>query len=206
MIDVTDRKIWVFREARSGSLVFTNWLSRVVDKPMHSVESVEDMVDDNSLLFHSHNFEMLRELKEEENPIIFRCSRKDKGEQLLSRIAHEHTGLANINNGTSKAELEHYLTVTQNQNITVTVSQVLSFLHIYHESDNLWNEYAPKFISQVVYYEDGAGNIDLPGLELYDFDYNYGNDKWFRKFSGSYKKNFYSNYNHVKELLRMYFK
>lgn len=206
MIDVTNRKIWVFREARSGSLAFTNWLSRVVDKPMHSVESVDQMVDDNSLLFHSHNFEMLRELKKEENPIIFRCSRRDKAEQLLSRIAHDHTGLVNIHDDTTNEELEYFNDVTQNQNVTVTVSQVLNFLQDFQEDDDLWNEYAPKFISQVVYYEDGADKIDLPGLGLYDFHYGYGDDQWIRKLPDNYKQSFYTNYDHVKELLRMYFK
>lgn len=206
MIDLTNRKIWVFREARSGSLAFTNWLSRAIDKPMHSVESVDDIVNDNSLLFHTHKFQILRELNEEENPIIFRCSRRDKAEQLLSQLAYYHTGLLNIHDNTTKEELEHFNNVTLNQEETVTVYQVLNFLQDLQEIDDLWNEYAHKFINQVVYYEDGADKIDLPGLGLYDFHYGYGDDQWIRKLPDNYKQSFYTNYDHVKELLRMYFK
>lgn len=206
MIDVTNRKIWVFREARSGSLAFTNWLSRVVDKPMYSVETVDQMVDDNSLLFHSHNFEMLRELKEEENPIIFRCTRRDKAEQLLSRITHNYTGISNFHQETTTEEVNKFIEITHSQKVDITVTDVLHFIQYADQDTKLWEEHSPKFTNQTLYYEDCAGNIDLPGLDLYNIHYGYGDDQWIIKLPNNYKENFYSNYKDVKALVGLYYK
>ena len=206
MLDVTNRKIWVFREARSGSIAFTNWLSRIVNKPMKSVEKAEDIVDDNSVLFHTHNFNLLKELKTEDNPIVFRCSRKDKAEQFLSHLAHDYTKLANVHNETTQEELDHFNAVTQNNKVTVMIGNVLSFLVHYKNDNELWERYSTNFINQTIYYEDGVGNIRLPALGIDDIYYGYGDSRWCQKLPESYKETMFTNGNLAKELVRMYFK
>lgn len=204
--------IWLFKEQRSGSSVFAEKICHLLQLNYVFVENdyqnlsrpnrvskilarTESESDKNSLL-HTHLFEGIVNLYKYTNPIVFRCSRRNKFDQFLSWLAVKSSGwkFFHLSQGDVFNQNKIFDSLLERK-IQVQRSDFNEFMHIQSINDRFWN-FATKYPNQIVYYEDMvAGNIDIPLLNLYNIKFD---SNVFIKNPESYKKNMFINYEEVK--------
>jgi len=200
MIDLANRQIWMFREPRSGSTGLTTALSTLLNKRFLFVENKKDIIYDSSVLINTHHFMFLHAVKEEHNPILLRCTRRNRTEQMLSSktlaLTRKDIKLYNIEDHTTPEQLEEFNTYLKKNNKSISKLDVFKFAMEKKTENFLWDKLASKFDNHVFYYEDLTNNIDIPILGMYNI--NLEIDKYTKKIP-EYKKEFYTNYDSVKE-------
>ena len=205
MIDVVDRQIWIFREPRSGSTGLTKSLARLLSKEFLFVESKEELVYDTIVMNNTHNFDLLYQVKAEHNPILLRCTRKNRLEQFLSArtlaLTRTHMDLFNIQDDTKAEDLDKFNKFIKENTETVSEIDVFKFAERKKNEGLVWKQVSSKFDNHTFYYEDLTDPIDIPILGLYNIDINLNNHT--RKLP-DYKKDFYTNYDEVKRWMDRY--
>ena len=201
MIDLTNRQVWMFREPRSGSTGLTQALAAKLNKTFLFIEHKSQIVDDSSVLLNTHNFKLLHELKKENNPILLRCTRKNKFEQFLSLKMLWLTNFTNIYQNGETEKINKFNKFIKENNKEITKGEVLKFLVSKKNENLLWNQLACNFETHVFYYEDLANVIDIPVLGMYNIDMDL--EKYTKKIP-EYKKDFYTNYDMVKQWIAIY--
>jgi hypothetical protein len=186
------RTIFLFREPRSGSTWFSNHLAKHLNRNHCFVENklnLQGMLgfskarfllevnrhDANNTVFSTHYFTCLPLLEQYENPIVIRCSRKDKFEQFMSYVFlkySQHTSIpfTNIVSGEGEEKCCIYFDELINtQQTVVSKHEVISYINMVNQWDSFWNLYATKYEHHTVYYEDLCDSgIDIPSLGLYN--------------------------------------
>lgn len=204
MIDLSNRQVWMFREPRSGSTGLTQALADKLNKIFLFVSKKDQIVYDSSVLLNTHDFKLLHQIKEEYDPIILRCTRKNKFEQFLSLKMLSLSRFTNIEphripEQDEKINKFNKFVKENNQNVSKT--EVLKFLSYKKNENLLWNQIASKFENHVFYYEDLSSPIDIPVLGIYNI--NIEMEKYTKKIP-EYKKDFYTNYDMVKQWMNTY--
>ena len=199
MNNLATRQIWMFREKRSGSTGLTQALGARLDKTLLFINEKNLVVYDSSVLLNTHNFSLLLEVKEEHNPILLRCTRKNKFEQFLSLKIANLTGFTNIQTfDTTEQDAQRIIVnkYMKDNHIEITKSEVFNYLREINRDEKLWNQTASKFSNHIFYYEDLFAPITVPVLGIYNV--NIGIDGYTKQIP-EYKKEFFTNYDLVKE-------
>ena len=211
-----NRIIWLFRETRSGGTWLASYLSSKLNRtPIFLEEGLPTNLslfekikrigertqidsDYNSIL-HTHIYELIKMLDRYDNPIVLRCSRKNKFDQFLSWCSVKHSDYSFYN-------LQKNLDTTQNnlyQNFISKQIQVTRQDYIQWQSyelnriDKFW-KLANSFENYTIYYEDMVkGTAGIPCLNLYNIKMN--DEGLILKLPDSYKKDKIINYNEVRE-------
>ena len=203
MINLANRQVWMFREPRSGSTGLTQALADKLNKTFLFIENKNQIVYDSSVLLNTHNFNLLDQIKEEHNPILLRCTRKDKFEQFLSLNMLHLTRFTNIytHQDGETERINKFNKFVKENNKEITKTEMLKFLVLKKNENLLWNQIASKFENHVFYYEDSAFPVDIPVLGMYNI--NIELEKYTEKIP-EYKKDFYTNYDMVKQWMNIY--
>jgi len=195
MSNSVDRPIWIFREERTGSTSFTNALHRLLKKPTKFVEYIEQIEYDSSVIMNMHHFDFLPLVKKEDNPIIFRCTRKNRFDQFLSFHTKELTNFCNIHD-TNTEEVVKFESFVSNNKITLDYLSLFRFAVAKRKENLLWDAAASIFDNQVFYYEDFDNPVDIPLLNLYNVNIYEGQHT---KKIPDYKETLYTNLDEVKK-------
>lgn len=187
--------IFLFREPRTGSTWFSNHLAKHLNRKHCFIENefaLKSMLgfskerflfeinkhDMNNTLFSTHLFEFLPLLEQYENPIVIRCSRRDKFDQFLSHNFLKYSQrtfgpLTNIISGEIEEKCRTYFDELISTQTVVSKNEVISYMHMVNEWNSLWNQYASRYENYTVYYEDLCDSgIDIPSLGLYNCKMN----------------------------------
>jgi hypothetical protein len=199
MNHLADRQIWMFREKRSGSTGLTQALCAKLEKTLLYINEKDLVVYDSSVLVNTHTFDLLLEIREEHNPILLRCTRKNKFEQFLSLKMTNLTGFTNINTfDTLEQDADRiiYNKYIKDNRVEITKLEVFNYLRDINRDERLWNQTAFKFPNHIFYYEDLFAPISIPVLGIYDVNIGISG---YTKQIPEYKKEFFTNYDMVKE-------
>lgn len=180
--------IWLIRETRSGSTWFTHHVMKTlgyqhcfVDRqfagpsPDNSILEFDESAvlskltkfDPINTVYSTHFFTMLRVMDKFEDPILIRCSRRNKAEQFLSHCLASSTNYGFTNIVTEQDYLRFdELTETE---MLIPKKDVREYMRISQRNENIWNECAARYKNFTVYYEDLCENgVDIPLLNLYN--------------------------------------
>lgn len=181
--------IWIIREARSGSTWFTHHLLNTlgyehcfIDKPTYlsppidpnfgfNITAVNDLIDKahEKTLFSTHMFPIVKLLDPNKKPILIRCARKNYAEQFLSYWLARSTNFEFTNIIAGDTSTNELFDKTSTNQIIVSKREVVNYMRLKKRNEELWNEYAPKFDSYTVYYEDLCETgVDIPPINLYN--------------------------------------
>lgn len=208
---MTDKTIWLFKEQRSGSSILAETLCRELSLNYVFVENFYQHLPktqrisrilkrtpedtDTASLLHTHLFEATTVLSKYQNPIVLRCSRKNKFEQFLSWLTVKesdwnffHLTKDNILNQNQIFE------ELCKRKIVVKKSDFDKFTLLHYSHEKFW-KVAESYPNQVIYYEDIiTGTIDIDILNLYNLKLNSNN---YIKNPDTYKKDIFVNYDEV---------
>jgi len=171
--------IWVFREERSGSTAFLNLLVKRLRLPVYHVSSDEALpVIQDKAIFTTHDFPLLKDLSIHDEPVLIRCTRKNKAEQYLSDLMRWWMG-ETVDKALNMYDREYTLReegyaelIERFEKVepTVITKSRLAWIHKkYADKRHFWNTYANNYPNCTVYYEDLCEGIDLPMFGLTDF-------------------------------------
>ena len=211
-----NRIIWLFRESRSGSTWLTSHLIKTLNKKslflddgLDNSMSLHKKIDllkhreqqdsDYDYILHTHIHELTSILPKYNNPIVLRCSRKNKFEQFLSwcSIKYSHYSFFNLQKNQSIEQNELYEQFISKK-ITITKADYLGWHRYEVDRVNRCWELAKPFENQIIYYEDMIdGTASIPSLNLHNIKMN--DDNLILRLPESYKKEMILNYNEVKE-------
>lgn len=211
-----NRIIWLFRETRSGSTWLTSYLCEKLNKKsifieedlpnllplaekIKRAENREQINADYDSIIHTHIYELTRILHKYDNPIVLRCSRKNKFEQFLSWCAIKYSNYKFYN-----------LQKNQGMDQTNLYDEFINKKIVVTKQDyNIWKNYeldrinkcwrlADPYDSHIIFYEDLLeGTANIPTLNLYNIKIN--DDGLILKLPESYKERMIINYNEVKK-------
>ena len=208
MIDVSNRNIWFFRERRSGGTPLTFILPGLLNRQPLFIDDNSDFepYHDPSIFYNTHDFELLHKVQHL-NPILFRCTRKNKTEQMLSERAafrmdvdSNDEQFFNFSHNVEE-ELTNFIKFTHNK-IRIGEQSVRNFAERKKRLDQLWDSVSSKFENHTFYYEDVSDTIDIPILNLYNVEIN--RDKFTKKLP-NYKRKVYTNYDQVEQWMNNYY-
>lgn len=207
-----NRIIWLFRETRSGSTWLSSYLCDKLNKKsvfleaelptllplvekIKIIKNREQLKSDYESIIHTHVYELTRILGRYDNPIVLRCSRKNKFEQFLSWCAIKYSDYKFYN-------------LEKNQNQTNLYEEFISKkINVTRQDYNNWKNYelyrinrywklTDPYESHIIYYEDLLqGTASIPCLNLYDIKMN--DDGQILRLPESYKKDMIINYNEI---------
>lgn len=198
------RRVWVFRDRRSGSTAFTHVIANALGLRYEFINSFDEYQADPQALYNTHSFDILGNLKVSDNPLILRCTRKDKTEQVLSSY------IARVGEVLYKKQMLQIFTGTTN------TEELLEFSELYSRTfapsigaidkelrdikkwDNIWNEFTSRFDNQTFYYEDITDTFDIPNLGMYNISVT--RDNYTKKLPYN-KRDIITNYDAVKEYI-----
>lgn len=187
--------IWIIRETRSGSTWFTHHIinslgynhcfvdrqfagsspdNTILEFDEASVLAKLNKFDASNTVYSTHFFTMLHIMDNFEDPIIIRCSRRNKVEQFLSHCLasstnYEFTNIITDADRTRFAEL-------MNSELIIPKKDLQEYMRISARNEKLWNELASKYKNFTVYYEDLCETgVDIPLLNLYNCKIEKGN-------------------------------
>lgn len=212
-----NRIVWLFKEQRSGSSWLCHHICKTINLtytlvedeyqhlPRHdrikNIVSRKQQDTDYGSLLHTHLFEGLMSLSKYDNPIVIRCSRKNRFEQFLSWYAVKSTNwkffhLMRSEEKSNFGERKVFDDLLKSK-IVIPKSEYHEFMHrVVDTSDKFWN-LASRYDNQVIYYEDMMeGSFDIPVLGMYN---NHMDEDTFIKNPDSYKKDIFVNYDEVKD-------
>ena len=211
-----NRIIWLFRETRSGSTWLAGYLcsklnrtsifleedlpkSMTLDDKIKRLSGRKQLESDRNVIIHTHIYELTKILHEYDNPIVLRCSRKNKFEQFLSwcGIKYSNYKFYNLQKQQNIFDTRLYEKFISKK-IQITKQDYLEWCD--YELDRIDKSWAfvKPFENHTVYYEDMLdGTANIPNLDLYNIKMN--NDGSILKLPENYKKNMIINYNEIKE-------
>lgn len=212
-----NRVVWLFKEQRSGSSWLCNHICNVTELNYEFVErdyqhlsrperiktilSREKQDSDIGSLLHTHMFEGLLTLKKYDDPLVIRCSRRNRFEQFLSWYAVKSSNwkffhLMKTESSSNIGEREVFEDLLKSK-IVVPKSEYTEFMNrVVHTSNHYW-ELAKNYDNQTIFYEDMLiGGFDIPMLNMHDIHMD---QDVFLKNPDSYKKEIFINYDEVKE-------
>lgn len=211
-----NRVVWLFKEQRSGSSWLCNHICNVTKlnyvfvegeyqqlgrhERIKTILSRERQDSDIGSLLHTHLFEGLLTLKKYDNPLVIRCSRRNRFEQFLSWYTVKSSNWKFFhlmkNESTNVGEREVFSDLLKSK-IVVPKSEYIEFMdRVVHTSDRYW-ELAKNYDNQTIFYEDMlVGGFDIPMLDMHDIHMD---QDVFLKNPDSYKKEIFINYDEVKE-------
>jgi hypothetical protein len=184
--------IWIFREPRSGSTWFSNYVvttmnrthcfidrssvgfAQYTDNLEFAIEPFLNTVykyDPNNTVFTTHFFSALATMDRFDDPIVIRCARKNKTEQFMSHCLAQSTRYQFTNITTDEHQEKNkqlFDWITQNP-MLIPKKDLVEYMRISARNDDLWNRHASKFRNFTVYYEDLCETgVDIPPLNLYN--------------------------------------
>lgn len=202
--------VWIFREMRSGSTALTSHIAHHLNrpqcilKPLPKHKYVFQIPDPEKYVFSTHSFLLLNKMKSyKKKPILIRSSRKNKLEQVLSRLF-----LEKVNAG--KNPSEHFMNIT-NRNVNifdltepfeVPLEDVYTCLENLKMDDYYWDTISLFFPNQTVYYEDLCDTgvsiplLNIPHLKL--------STNSFTQKIPDYKKKMFINYDEIVQYVHNY--
>ena len=184
--------IWIIREPRSGSTWLTHHVAKqlgllhfFIDRTVVGSSPAESELEfdievlskevskfpKDSTIFSTHFFTMLHIMDRFEDPIIIRCTRRNKLEQFLSDYLAKTTNYSFTNITTDEQqqttrEIFEQLIETR---LLVPKKDLVEYLRIKKRNEVLWDTYATKFKNFTVYYEDLCENgVDIAPINLYN--------------------------------------
>jgi hypothetical protein len=211
-----NRIIWLFRETRSGSTWLVDYMCLKLNKKSvflekdlpenlqlsDKVKKLNDRVqletDYNSIL-HTHVYELSTILGKYDNPIVIRCSRKNKFEQFLSwcSIKYSNYQFYNLQKNQNIFDKKLYNKFISKK-ILVTKHDYSEWLSYEIDRINKFWDLSKPFENHVVYYEDMLdGTASIPQLNLYNIKMD--DNLSIIRLPETYKKDMIINYNEVKE-------
>lgn len=210
-----NRIIWLFRETRSGSSWLTSYLCTVLNKQsifleenysnkklfekIKILENIEQTISDYQSIIHTHVYEMTKMLHKYDNPIVLRCSRKNKFEQFLSwcGIKYSNYNFYNLQNNLTTEQMNEYKKFISKR-IAVKKQDYTNWCRYEIDRINKFWPIAEKFENYTIYYEDMLeGSANIPILNLYNIKST--NEGFIIRLPESYKKDMFINYDEVKE-------
>lgn len=165
-----DRVIWLFREPRSGSTWLTAELVNKLKrksifasiqegkdvwgpkrKPYISAffDSMIPKDDDNTKLFHTHEFDGLENVSKYNNPILIRVIRRNRTDHFCSQ--YFATKLTNVYNVHTE---QQYNQLPKIDAITIPIDNIEHSIHGHKKKELLWNQYSTPYENETIYYED----------------------------------------------------
>jgi hypothetical protein len=165
---ISNRMIWLFREQRSGSTYFTHALSAHLDRLHNFIDKGEDVDikeiynifsdsnEHNKIIYSTHNFGFLSLIAQySNNPIIFRTTRKDKTEQVISLYLAEFK----LRKWHFSNEEEFYKLNVKPFKINFT--EIDFYLDRFWKSYTIWEQLSSFFENYTIFYEDRE-NFECP--------------------------------------------
>jgi hypothetical protein len=219
-MNTTDRHIWFFKEARSGSEWLWKTLEGRLQKKCYSVDPTifagknpiqyESVFNDNinelsnaTMFYATHYFPLLREIKKLDNPYLIRSTRRDKAEHCMSLLyfgmfthPFHHFYVDPMEN----ARYAHFLR-TLEKPVLVLKQEVLKEMQKIQRYDSLWREYSKDYENYVIVYEDLIDGVNLPLLED---PLKFSDNETFVKKTPNYKEKFFINYEQIIEWCKYY--
>ena len=177
--------IWIFREMRSGSTAFAETLAERLNRPYCSVVDTSDelhpLIDDETIIFSTHSFNILAQMVSYNNPILIRCTRRNLIEQCLSHLISTKINnqlpdnMRFWNDRRDENRIENRNKFYNFDPFLVTKKEVFDYLNINQSWKKNWNLYSQGYRNYTVYYEDLCEKgINIPELELYNFSITEG--------------------------------
>jgi len=192
--------IWIFRERRSGSTAFIDYLSLRLNRKNIFVSNEERLKNVNlkNKIITTHNFELLENMERYDDPVIIKVTRRNAFEQFLSDFV-----AYTINNNKVDKDLvyNYYKNQTNDEKIFDIKPRLVpkqffdTWKNRYIHNNHLWTVHSSKFKNDTIYYEDMFNNIDISILNLTDC--NILKDSTTIKLP-EYKKRLILNYEEVK--------
>jgi hypothetical protein len=177
---IMKKTIWIFREERSGSTALTNLIASrlgILNYFMDPNFIPPPASNDATALFDTHYFPYLENMSDYDNPLLIRCTRKNRVEQYLSqlmvrwmkktvyRTIPDDELLLNFRTDTKTKFEQLFFKVVP----TVITKRDLITVHtMFSEKQKLWEKHAKLYPNCTVYYEDLCEGIDIPLLGLTD--------------------------------------
>ena len=179
--------IWIFREPRSGGTWFTERLALKYNRRLNFLDDQLSNVpldiskknfflnrvqqeNDKDAILNTHNFFALESLKNYQNPIVIRISRKNKVEQFISGYIAEmlKNKFLNID------KVEQLKSFPKIDKFFIDKKRMDFFIQHCKELDILWNTYSNPYRTEVVYYEDllNSYSSDLLGIHNWSMQDN----------------------------------
>ncbi len=207
-----NRHVWVFREMRSGGTGFASSLSGFLAKKFHFVEeTLDNAIFSSSVLNNAHNFSLIPEVVKKVNPLLIRCTRRNKVEQFLSKEAillsaeiMPEKALVNVQEHTTKEQIEGFNELAEKHQKIITEAEVIGFAKRCLKRDHLWKEYASLVENETVYYEDLLHPITIPIVDLYKVRFLNGPITATQKMP-EYKHKLFPNYDQVTKWMKKYY-
>ncbi len=213
---MNSRIIWLFKEYRSGSSWLCNYICKTlninylfVEGEYQHLKKSDRIINilnrtpvesDSKTLLHTHLFEGITSLKKYEDPIVLRCSRKDKFQQFLSWYAVKQSDWTffhlvkdeSVANHGESAQFRKLL----EKRIVVPKSAYHDFIRSVIIPSNKYWSLVKNLTNETIYYEDmlrGDFSIHTLGLHNISMDENF-----YIKNPESYKNEIFINYEEVK--------
>lgn len=207
-----NRHVWVFREMRSGGTGFASALSGFLAKKFHFVEeTLDDAIFSSSVLNNTHNFSLIPEVVKKVNPLLIRCTRRNKVEQFLSKEAillsaeiMPEKALINIQPHTTEEQLDGFNELVEKHQKVIPEAEVIGFASKCLKRDRIWAEHASLAENETVYYEDLLHPIDIALVDLYKVRLLNGPITATKKMP-NYKHKLFPNYDQVTEWMKKYY-
>lgn len=198
------RRVWVFRDRRSGSTAFTHVIANALGLRYEFINSFDEYQADPQALYNTHSFDILGNLKVSDNPLILRCTRKDKTEQVLSsyiarvgEVLYKKQMLQIFTGATNTEELLEFSEL-YSRTFAPSIGAIDKELRDIKKWDNIWNEFTSRFDNQTFYYEDITDTFDIPNLGMYNISVT--RDNYTKKLPYN-KRDIITNYDAVKEYI-----
>lgn len=207
-----NRHVWVFREMRSGGTGFSSSLAGFLAKTFNFVEeTLDDAIFSPTVLNNTHNFSLIPNVIEKVNPLLIRCTRRNKVDQFLSKEAillsvelMPEKALINIQPHTTKEQLDGFSQLVEKHQKVIPEAQVIGFANKCLNRDKLWREHASVVENETVFYEDLLNPIDIPIVDLYNVSLLNGPIASTEKMP-DYKHKLFPNYDQVTEWMKKYY-
>jgi hypothetical protein len=219
-MNIQDRQIWLFKEARSGSEWLWKTLESRFQKNCYSIDPTifagknptqyEGVFNDNinelssvNVFYATHYFPLLCEMKKLDNPYLIRSTRRNKAEHCMSMLYFKM-----FNNSfhhwyvdpMEDARNTHFLR-TLEKPVVILKQEVLKELKKIQKYDSLWREYSKDHDNCVIVYEDLTNGVNLPLLED---PLKFSDNETFVKKTPYYKDKFFINYEQIIEWCKYY--
>lgn len=189
--------IFIFREPRTGSTAFTQFLIKKLnkkdiffDREKHNISILNDV--SNSII-HTHDFNLLNNLNFFPNPILIRTTRKNKVDQFISYYIFSRMISAtppHLRSVISKNDALQKI-----QPIIIYEKQIKTWADNVIKDELSWCNIAKNYSNTIIYYEDWVDStIDIPILNLTNC--NVSNEADEKKLP-EYKKELIINYDMV---------
>jgi hypothetical protein len=219
-MNIADRHIWIFKEARSGSewicstlekRLMRNWYTPDTnlflgkDNSMAStiVDSNIDVLSDLKCFYATHYFFLLPEMRKMHNPYLVRTTRRNKAEHCMSLLYYKmfaHIFKHMYQDSMIESRYATFLK-TLEKPVTILKQEVLFEMKKIQKYDKLWNEYSKGHDTYVIVYEDLEDGVNFPLLKE---PLKFSDDETYVKKTPYYKDKFFANYEEIIEWCKYY--